>query len=125
MNILFITNELPVFPGSYGGAVRQFYLIKELAKRHDITVATIVPEHLLPLAQRLEGICHLRFKVVPSAPESEQASDPAFYDYLPAATPFMVRVGHHHRALIQPIVRQLFYEKSFDLVVVEGFFVEQ
>ncbi|MCX6022272.1 MAG: glycosyltransferase [Chloroflexi bacterium] len=44
MRIMLVSDEMPMFPG-HGGAMRQYFLLRELAKTHDIRLLALTHEY--------------------------------------------------------------------------------
>ncbi|MGA9109163.1 MAG: glycosyltransferase [Smithella sp.] len=56
MKILYITCEIPKFPGGGGGQTKQFNMLRQLSKRHEVDL--ICPRITGELLETLKKVCH-------------------------------------------------------------------
>jgi glycosyltransferase involved in cell wall biosynthesis len=73
MNLLIINRDLPYFPGGGGGCTREYFLNRELAERHDLTIVTNVYNALHK--RHVLEMCGDRFHIEYYSPADIDADD--------------------------------------------------
>jgi glycosyltransferase involved in cell wall biosynthesis len=111
VNVLLLTQVLP-FPPDSGPKVKTWNLIKWLARRHDVTLASFVRRETARELDALRRHC----RVVHAVPMRRGALRDAGFlaASLASGEPFLMR--RDHRAAMQKLVQRLAAETRFDIV---------
>jgi sugar transferase (PEP-CTERM/EpsH1 system associated) len=112
MKILFLCHRLP-YPPKRGGKIRPFNMIRHLARRHEVTVATLARSAAeLAEGRDLARHCH----EVHVGRISAAAGWGRFA--LHAASPFPSTFGYFHSPTLARTVRRLLATRDFDAILV-------
>ena len=103
-------------PLDFGGRIRSFQMVKELARRHAVTVVTFYPA----MENDLHGTLAPLFEelITVPLPLSKQKSVGEYVDYLrclPAPHPYSMQ--KYYRPELRRAVAELFSRKSFDAII--------
>jgi sugar transferase (PEP-CTERM/EpsH1 system associated) len=112
MRILFLCHRLP-YPPKRGGKIRPFNMIRHLARRHEVTVATLARSAAeLAEGRDLASHCH--------EVHVGRISIPAGWGRfaLHAASPFPSTFGYFHSPTLARTVRRLLATRDFDAILV-------
>jgi glycosyltransferase involved in cell wall biosynthesis len=117
MKILLISSFLP-YPLYSGGNIRLYNIIKELAKKHEITLVCEIRSY-----QTSEDVKEVKkfCKEVITVPRKKQWSIKNIFKTGFSSYPFLL-IGHESHEMKSQIVR-LLNEKHFDVIHVETFYV--
>lgn len=117
MNILMLTPYLP-YPPSVGGQLRSYHLIKELSKRHDITLVCFTREH-----NSKEHVDHIQkfCKKVLLFERGKAWTIPNILRTGFSPYPFLVSIYHNPQIRIQ-LINEL-QTGNYDLIHAETFYV--
>jgi len=121
MKILVLTMQFPHFPAP-GGQTRQFYLLKEAAKEHEITLLTLSPPPSEAALSELKGfvkeVIVLKGKYPhPTAPNSAALPFSSLFRELLDKEPFEIRKWRTRREIPEYLAQ--IDEQQFDLIQVE------
>src|SRR5690242_13713182 len=119
MRILVVSSYLP-FPLHSGGHVRLFNLIKQLSKRHKITL--ICEKRDFQTQTDINEVGKFCEEII-TVPRKKQWSIQNIFKAGFSSYPFLL-VGHTSLEMKQQIVRVL-NEKQFDVIHIETFYVNQ
>ena len=103
-------------PLDYGGRIRSFQMVKELASRHPVTVLTFYPEIANDAHPQLESLFDELVLVPLKLPEARTYGE--FFDYARHfAAPHPYSMEKYYRPELRRAVADLLRRKSFDVIV--------
>jgi len=117
LRILVVTPELP-FPPSWGFGTRVYQLARHLARRHDVTMLCLAPQHAGRYVQSLaDELAALRTVPLPPAP-SRRARRWSQARSMVSPAPFMLTDGSTRE--LQASLDHLVRTQQFDILQIEG-----
>jgi sugar transferase (PEP-CTERM/EpsH1 system associated) len=119
LNILYLQTEIP-YPPTSGGRARAFHLIRELGKRHAVTLLSLALPETSPSDLRvMEGFCKRVFTV----PFRRAHSISSLLKSLAGGEPYKVR--QYHSAEFARRTKELMADNAFDLIISEHVYLGQ
>ena len=111
--ILFLTPQFP-FPPEQGGAIRNYHLIRETAKRHTVGLLSLVDEQPAP-SHLAELACCSQIETVPAPVRSRQERIRTLLTSRDPDMAYRLNCAAYASAL-----RRLLASERYDIVQVEG-----
>jgi glycosyltransferase involved in cell wall biosynthesis len=135
MKILCISNEIPYFPGGFGGQTRQYHLLKELSSRHEIdfigprvegdvlnTLRKVCRTVVMPDKQSISRLSVVRSswkKAIPLAIKKPIRSQIEYLAYLRSEYPLFVQQQEALRVILSPLVDNALRQERYDLIQID------
>ena len=108
-------------PSDYGGRIRSYQMVKELARRHSVTVVTFYPamenDRHSTIASLFDELITVPLRL------AKQRSAAEYLDYLRRlAAPHAYSMQKYYRPEVRRAVAELFTHESFDAIICDFIF---